>query len=89
MDDELHHDYDRAPWRKVPIAEVTTFKPGCTCLAPSYWAVTPDECVIFYESRRHSAPQRNTNPEVVRHLHPTLAIRLIEQAYAPREPQHG
>lgn len=81
----FHKDYERAPWRKVPVADIQQFRPGYVCKAPSYWAVTPDECVLFYESRGHSAPQCNTNAAVVRSLHPTLEARLIAQTYTKQE----
>lgn len=79
--EEFHKDYERAPWSKMPISELQAYRPGYVCKAPSYWAVTPDNCVLFYETRGHSSPQCNTNAEVVKHLHPTLEARLIEQAY--------
>jgi hypothetical protein len=80
----FHHDYTRAPWRKVPLAELTAYRPGYVCKAPAYWAVTEDGCVLFYEARTHSSPQCNRDPAIVKHLHPTLEARLIEQAYVPR-----
>jgi hypothetical protein len=75
---EFHRDYDRAPWLKVPIAQLTSYRPGYVCKAPAYWAVTPDECVLFWRGR---SPQCNTNVAVVKHLHPELEARFIEQAY--------
>lgn len=83
MAEDLPRDYDRAPWRKVPLAQLQQFRPGFVCKAPSYWAITPDECVLFYNNRGHSSPQCNTNPAVVKHLHPALEARLIPEAYVP------
>lgn len=80
---DFHHDYTRAPWRKVPLAELLQYRPGYVCKAPAYWAITPDGCVLFYERRGHSSPQCNADRAIVKHLHPELDARLIEQAYVP------
>lgn len=80
--EDFHKDYDRAPWRKVPLSDLTTYTPGRVCCAPAYWAITDDGFALFYGS----SAQCNTDARIVKHLHPTLEARLIEQAYRP-QPQ--
>jgi hypothetical protein len=74
-------DYNAAPWIKMPIAELVTPKPGRLCKGPSFWAVTPDECVLFFED--YSSPQSNTNRAIVERIRPGLEVRFIEMAFVP------
>ena len=70
-------------WLKVPLSELTTPKPGLVVYPPSWWATTPDGCVLFYKERCY--PQTNSNPAVVRHLHPKLEATFIPVSFvSPR-----
>lgn len=77
----ISNDFDRPPWIKMSIAELTTPQPGRICKAPAYWAVTPDDCVLFYKS--YNSPQCNTDETIVRHIRPGLEVRHIPLAFVP------
>jgi len=79
--ENFHTNYDRAPWIKMPLAELTTPAPGRMCMGPRYWAVTPDECVLFYRS--HGSPQCNTNSAIVERIRPGLEVRYVPMAFVP------
>lgn len=79
-DTELHEDYSRKPWRKVSLADVQTYKPGHVCCAPAWWALTDDDCLLYYKT----APQCNTDERIIKHLYPTLRTVFLEQAFIPR-----
>lgn len=79
---EISTDYNRAPWIKMPIAELTTFTPGRVCKHPSWWAVTPDDCVLFYKTL--GSPQCNVDRAIVERIRPGLEVRFIPQAFVPQ-----
>jgi len=81
VSDSISTDYDKAPWIKMPVAELTTPTPGRLCMGPRYWAVTPDNCVLFYKA--HYSPQCNVNEEIVHRVRPGLEVRHIPMAFVP------
>jgi hypothetical protein len=74
-------DYNSKPWIKMPLAELTTPKPGRICHCPSWWAVTDDDCVLFFKS--YGSPQCNVNKSIVEHIRPGLKVQFIESAFVP------
>lgn len=79
MSAAFHTDYDRAPWRKMTLQDLTTPKPGRICMGPHWWAVTDDGCVLFYGN----SPQCNTDRRVVEHVRKDCTPKLIEMAFVP------
>lgn len=77
----FHTDYDRPPWIKVPLAKLKEYKPGRRTMAPSWWAVTDDGCVLFY--RNYGSPQCNVVREIVEKVRPGLRVVKVDQAYVP------
>lgn len=73
-------DYSGKEWEKVPIAAVTTYRPGYICMTPSWWA-TVDGCVLMFRGITY---QHNTSRAVIEHIHPTAIPVFLEQAYLPR-----
>lgn len=78
---DIERDYNKAPWIKMPIAELITPKAGRICKAPSWWAVTEDDCVLFYKS--YGSPQCNTDKRIVEYIVPGCRAVFIETAFAP------
>lgn len=78
---EVHNDYDRAPWIKMPLSELITPKPGRICVGARWWAVTDDGCVLFWRS--HRSPQCNAVREVVERIRPDLTPQFVEMAFVP------
>jgi hypothetical protein len=74
-------NYDEKPWIKMPVSELMTPKAGKMCKAPMYWAVTPDDCVLFFKT--YNSPQCNTIKELIEHVRPNMEIRFIETAFVP------
>lgn len=81
MSNIVSSDYNAAPWIKMPIAELVTPKPGRLCKRPAFWAVTPDECVLFFKG--YYSPQCNVNRFIVERIRPGLEVRFIEMAFVP------
>jgi hypothetical protein len=81
---QLHTDFDRAPWIKMPVAELMKFKPGYVCKTPSWWAVTEDNCVLFW--RTLGSPQCNVDRRIVEHIRPGMRVEFITQAFVPPQP---
>lgn len=81
---EIPSDYSKPPWIKMPISELTRFAPGRVCNAPSWWAVTDDDCVLFYKTL--VSPQCNVNRAIVERIGPGLRVQFIEQAFVPQRP---
>ena len=77
-------DLTKKPWRKVPLAEITTPKAGLVCYPASWWLVI-DECVLFYGS----SPQCNTDRRVVDYMltkrqYPGAEVRELGITFLPR-----
>lgn len=71
-------DYTRKPWRKVPLREITTPKPGMIVKAPAWWAVTTDGFALFYG---HS-PQCNSDRAVIEAVRPDCNPWFLPITYA-------
>jgi hypothetical protein len=65
----------------MTIAELTTPKAGRICYPAAYWAVTDDDCVLFYKA--YYSPQCNASESVVKHIRPDLKYKFIEMAFLP------
>jgi len=75
----FHTDYDKAPWRKVSIEDLTTPKPGYLVHGPAWWAITSDGYALFYKS----SPQCNTNKSVVERIRPDCTPQYIPLSFEP------
>lgn len=55
------------------------------CITESYWAVTPDDCILFYSNAMQ--PQCNKNESIARRivgkLHPECEVRYLAAVYIP------
>lgn len=80
---ELSINYDEPPWIKVPLQDITTPRPGYICVGPSWWALTPDLCVLFYES--YAFPQRSQHEFVTKRLCPGLEAIHIDMSFVPHK----
>jgi hypothetical protein len=69
---------DAKRWKKVPLAEVQRFAPGKRCVAPSWWAVTDDDHVLYFKG---CSPQRNTVKAIVERIRPDCRAVFIEHAF--------
>ena len=76
----FHADYERHPWRKVPLSKLTTPMAGLVCYGPAWWAVTHDGFALFYGS----SPQCNRVKEIVERIRPDCTPQFIEMAFIPR-----
>lgn len=74
---DFHTDYDKAPWRKVPIEELTTPKPGKIVRCGRWWAITKDGFALFYKS----SPQCNPDKAVIEHIRPDCTPQWLEITY--------
>jgi hypothetical protein len=74
-------NYDTKPWIKMPVDELVTPKAGKICKGPAWWAVTPDNCVLFFKS--YNSPQCNQQKAIVERIRPGLEAREIPMAYLP------
>lgn len=73
-------------WILVPVADLTTPKPGRIVYGPRWWAVTETDEVLFFDT--YCSPQCNTNPSIVERLGrgfdaPPTTPRFIEMAFLP------
>lgn len=73
-------------WILVPVADLTTPKPGRICKGPRWWAVTENDEVLFFD--RYTSPQCNTSKEIAARLGkgfdaPLTTPRFIEMAFVP------
>ena len=75
------NNYDTGLWIKMPLSELLTPRSGRVCKGPSWWAVTPDECVLFYQT--YASPQCNENRSIAERVAPGLEVRFIEMAFVP------
>jgi len=68
---------------KMPITELTTYAPGRRCMAPAWWVVTEDRCVLFF--KHYYSPQCNQNRAIVERImrHKNASIEFIPQAFVP------
>lgn len=78
---EISTNYNAAPWIKMPVSELITPAPGRICKGPSYWAVTPDGCVLFYKA--YCSSQCNEVKSIVERIRPGLEVRHIPMAFVP------
>jgi hypothetical protein len=53
-------------WIKMPLAELTTPKDGRIVYANRYWAITDDDCALFFRS--YVSPQCNVYRRIVERL---------------------
>lgn len=78
---EVSTKYDEKPWIKVPVEALKTPSPGKICKGPAWWAVTPDNCVLFFKD--YCSPQCNTEKAIVERLRPGLEVRHIPISFIP------
>lgn len=81
----FHTNYDEKPWIKMPVSDLTTPKTGRICKGPSWWAITPDDCVLFFKS--YGSPQCNSVKEIVERIRPGIEVRHIQAAFIPHRCQ--
>jgi len=73
-------------WIHVPVADITTPKPGRICYGPRWWKVTDDNKVIFFDA--YYSPQCNVSKAVVEQTGkgydapPTKAV-FLEMTFLP------
>lgn len=74
---------------KVPISDVTTPDSNGTyeLMKDRWWAVTEDDCILFYGSRGRS-PQCNSNKAIVEHIlsaenHPGVKAVFLTHVWLP------
>ena len=79
MDD----DYNRPPWIKMTLAELTTPRSGKICYGAAWWALTDDDHVLFYKS--YGSPQCNTNRAVVERIRPAMKYVYVSMAFLPHK----
>jgi hypothetical protein len=60
-----------ANFTKVPVAKLTTPRNGLECRVNYWWAVTDDDCVLYYKG--HS-PQCNSDIRVVEHIAQSIPL---------------
>lgn len=91
MKAEAGHKVD-GRWIKMPLADALTPKSGRICYGPSYWMLTGDDELLFYE--RYTSPQCNTNKALCerwmastgRFAPPAAKIKFLEIVYLPHNP---
>lgn len=74
-------DYSKKPWIKIPLDEITTPQNGRMCLTHCWWAVTEDDCVLFFKT--HGSPQCNTRRAIIERIRPDCRAVFIEVAFVP------
>lgn len=57
---------ERGRWILAPVSDITTPKPGRICYGPRWWAVTPDNKVLFFDT--YNSPQCNISKAMVERL---------------------
>lgn len=73
-------------WILAPLEDIKTPKPGRICYGPRWWAVTPDDKVLFFDT--YSSPQCNINRSIVERLGkgfnaPETIPVYVEMAFLP------
>lgn len=89
---DANHTVDASRFKKVPIAVITSpDKSGfLRVIKDHWWAVTADDCVLFYTHLGSNSPQCNVNRAIVeRVLCPELqaGVRLLPYAYFNVDPR--
>lgn len=74
---DFHTDYDKAPWRKVSVEDLTTPKPGRLVMGGRWWAITKDGFALYYKT----SPQCNSNKAIVEKILPDCTPQWIELAF--------
>lgn len=75
------NNYNEHPWVKIPVCDIIKPVEGRICYIDRWWAVTDDNCALFYKSIR--APQCNRCEEIVKMLCKDVEVRFIPVAYLP------
>lgn len=75
-------EYDRAPWVKMPLAELTTYTVGRVCASPKWWAVTNDGHVLFFQN--YGSPQCNVTLALLKRIRPGMRYEFIARAFVPQ-----
>jgi len=79
-------DYDSKEWTKVPLETIKTPQPHNMVCGPSYWIVTPDECVLRF---RESSWQHNAYEDIIKHMIETIhvgcRIEYLPVAFVPHD----
>jgi len=72
--------FDLSDFYRVPIEDVLTPQVGRIVYPSSWWIITPDREVLFYNKHReHTSPQCNSNRLVAEHLARNYPDCTVEQ----------
>ena len=74
---------DLSKYIKIPVSELVKPKAGYICYSKSWWAVTDDNCVLFYKD--YNSPQCNNNLAVIKLIIPSMKYLEIEMAFIPHK----
>ena len=75
----------RFKYLKIPISEIEFPACGYVCYPESYWLITDDNCVIFYNG---ISPQCNTNYKIAKMISDKgtkLEVKLLPIVYLKNE----
>jgi hypothetical protein len=79
----MMNDYnDPKFWTKVPLEDIKTPKTNKMCVGQRFWAVTDDNCVLFFKG--HS-PQYNHSEAILKRIRPDCRVEYIEMAYVQHD----
>lgn len=81
---EGHRRYGR--WIVVPLADITTPKPGRICFGPNWWRITENNEVLFFGG--YHSPLCNSNLSIAEKLGrstdtPETTLMYLDMAYLP------
>ena len=76
------YDYPNR-WIKMKVEDLLTPKEGRVCYGPRWWAVTEDDCVLFYKS--YNSPQCNTVKSICEHIRPDCRVEFFDIAFVPHK----
>jgi hypothetical protein len=82
--------YSDHAFLRIPLKEIKTVRSGKICYPESWWAVTPDDQVLFFTGQNYFTPQCNNNKSITERIMPTgCRAEWIEMAFIPTDDRHA